>query len=145
MPDLTGTEPDKLQEVWVLFDKQVQARELYSAFAKFKAGVTVIVIQDADHAAVYRRPKEGPELSATVIVLAGSSENQSAMDGRRNGAFTEALLAVWNNGTFPGTYSELLVAVRRKMPQSQSPQLYVYGPNPGAKDTKPFRVSTGTQ
>ncbi len=145
IPDTSGVEEDKKLETWVLFDKQVDANELYYMFAKFKAGVTVIVVVDADHGAVYRRPKGAGELTATVVALVAAKENQTALDGAQNGAFTEALLKAWNNGKFSGDYAGLIAAVRREMPESQSPQLYVFGANPQAQTLKPFRISQRSQ
>lgn len=140
-PDTSGSEPDKKMETWVLFDNQVVAADLYDLFAKLKAGVTVIVVEDVSHAAVFRRPKGSPELAATLVVLAATQENQVAMDGQANGAFTTQLLAVWNKGQFSGSYSDLIEKVGKRMPSSQVPKLYIYGDRQAAMALQPFRLS----
>ena len=41
-----------------------------------------------------------------VILISGCQDNQTSMDGDHNGAFTEQLLKVWNDGAFSGSYSQ---------------------------------------
>jgi len=134
-------QPSRKLEAWVLFDGLVTADDLYNAFSKFASGVTLIVVEDISHPAAFRRPLASADLAATLIVLAGAAEDQMAMDGRKNGAFTEALLSVWNNGKFNGGYSDLVSAVRQKSSVSQQPQLYAYGPKETISALKPFRLS----
>jgi hypothetical protein len=67
-------------------------------------------------------------LGAAVILIAGCQDNQSSYDGEHNGAFTEQLLAVWNDGRFRGHYAALHARVRARMPARQSPNLFVLGP-----------------
>ena len=134
-------EPDKRMETWLMFDQQVTAADLYDMFTRFKAGVRVIVVQDVSYPGVFRRPERSPELAATVIVLAAGREDQTALDGETNGAFTTALLSTWNNGKFNGTYSDLIARVRGRMPITQEPQLYVYPPGTAAAAVPPFRLS----
>ena len=140
-PDKSGAEPDKKIGTWVLFDNQVLATDIYDLFTKLEAGVTVIVVEDISYAAAFRRPRGSPELAATLLVLAGTRENQTAMDGQGNGAFTSALLSVWNNGQFSGSYFDLIEGVKKRMPSSQVPQLYVYGDSQAVMAWKPFRLS----
>jgi hypothetical protein len=145
--DASGNEPDKKIETWVLFDSQVTSADLFEEFAKFRAGVTLIVVQDLSFAAAFRRPEGVPELSAGLVVLAGTSEDQWAMDGPKNGAFTTALLSVWNGGRFEGTYTDFIGAVGRQMRRGktsgspQLPQLYIRGPNADLAAMRPFRMS----
>lgn len=49
MPDTTGDEPDKLDETWVLYDRQVLDDELYAKWAAFAEGVRVVVLSDSCH------------------------------------------------------------------------------------------------
>jgi hypothetical protein len=141
MPDGSGNEPDKKIETWMLFDKQLSATELFDAFARFRPGVTLLVVQDTSHPAAFRVPPRGKDLAANLVVLAGAQENQVAMDGAKNGAFTTALLEAWNDGRFNGTYQDLVAAIRRKMPASQEPQLYTRGPDAGLAQRSAFRWS----
>ena len=62
-----------------------------------------------------------------VVLISGCQDNQTSMDGEHNGAFTEALLRVWNNGTFSGNYGSLHAHVRASLPASQSPNLFTLG------------------
>ncbi len=62
-----------------------------------------------------------------VVLISGCQDNQTSMDGEHNGAFTEALLRVWNNGTFSGNYGSLQAHIRAILPASQSPNLFTLG------------------
>ena len=62
-----------------------------------------------------------------VVLISGCQDNQTSMDGEHNGAFTEALLRVWNNGTFSGNYGSLHAHIRASLPASQSPNLFTLG------------------
>ena len=42
-----------------------------------------------------------------LILISGCQDNQTSMDGEHNGAFTEQLLKVWNQGGFKGNYAQL--------------------------------------
>ena len=48
-----------------------------------------------------------------VILISGCQDNQTSMDGDHNGAFTEQLLKVWNNGAFSGNYAQFHKQIRR--------------------------------
>ena len=75
-----------------------------------------------------------------VVLISGCQDNQSSMDGDHNGAFTEKLLQVWNNGGFSGSYSRFHARIRAAMPASQSPNLFVLGPAAAFVAQQPFKV-----
>ena len=75
-----------------------------------------------------------------VILISGCQDNQVSMDGDHNGAFTEALLQVWNHGTFSGSYSSLHAKVRSRMPATQSPNLFTLGSTGVFLTQPPFKV-----
>ena len=79
-------------------------------------------------------------LKAAVLLIAGCQDNQSSYDGEHNGAFTEQLLAVWNDGRFRGHYAALYARVRARMPARQSPNLFVLGPAAGLLRQPAFSV-----
>jgi hypothetical protein len=75
-----------------------------------------------------RRFADGTEVEvrASVILLAAALDGQTAADGERHGAFTAALLEVWNGGAFDGSYADLLGAVFQRVRAArftQEPQL----------------------
>jgi hypothetical protein len=169
MPDADGPqdEPDKLDETWVLYDRQVLDDELYAIWATFAPDVRIVVLSDSCHsgsvvkaqldaaggsgpiadalaggrfmpwddnvrdnagrAALYdtirtATPPEGREaLQARVLLLSGCQDNQTSMDGDRNGAFTGTLREVWADGAFRGGYRTFHRQIRRRMPPWQSP------------------------
>jgi len=75
-----------------------------------------------------------------VILISGCQDNQVSMDGDHNGAFTEALLQVWNHGAFSGSYSSLHAKVRSRMPATQSPNLFTLGSTGVFLTQPPFKV-----
>ncbi|MFE5407013.1 caspase family protein [Streptomyces sp. NPDC056580] len=67
------------------------------------------------------------DLGATVLLISACQDNQLAADGLVNGLFTGTLLQVWNGGKFPGGYRAFLREIVKKMPATQSPNLFVTG------------------
>lgn len=62
-----------------------------------------------------------------MILISGCQDNQTSMDGEHNGAFTEKLLKVWNQGAFQGNYGSFHARIRAALPPSQSPNLFTLG------------------
>jgi hypothetical protein len=62
-----------------------------------------------------------------LVLISGCQDNQTSMDGDHNGAFTEALLRIWNNGAFVGNYGSFHARIRASLPASQSPNLFALG------------------
>lgn len=79
-------------------------------------------------------------MKASVILISGCQDNQSAYDGEQNGAFTEQLLAVWNLGRFSGNHASLHAQIRARMPPHQTPNLFVLGPVARFLKQAPFSV-----
>ena len=68
-----------------------------------------------------------PKIKAAVILLGGCQDNQTSLDGDRNGLFTEKLLKVYNKGKFVGGYGQFLTDIRKLMPSDQTPNYYLSG------------------
>lgn len=49
IPDTNGDETDKLDETWVLYDRQVLDDELYAKWGQFAPGVRIVVFSDSCH------------------------------------------------------------------------------------------------
>jgi metacaspase-1 len=49
IPDLNNDEDDKLDETWVLYDREFIDDELYALFGSFKTGVRIFVLSDSCH------------------------------------------------------------------------------------------------
>jgi len=77
---------------------------------------------------------------AAVILISGCQDNQTSMDGNRNGAFTEQLLRVWSDGAFTGNYAAFHARIRANMPPSQSPNLFQLGPTAAFAQQRPFSI-----
>jgi metacaspase-1 len=75
-----------------------------------------------------------------VLLISGCQDNQTSMDGEHNGAFTEQLLRVWNQGRFTGNYVQLHARIRANLPPTQSPNLFTLGPAASFLKQLPFTV-----
>ena len=67
------------------------------------------------------------EFRPSVLLISGCQDNQTSMDGDHNGAFTEQLLKVWNNGGITGNYALFHARIKAGLPPSQSPNLFTLG------------------
>ncbi|MCB5164114.1 caspase family protein [Streptomyces bambusae] len=84
---------------------------------------------------------DGDGRTPTALLISGCQDNQTSADGPVNGAFTEALLDVWSNGSFRGGYRPFHRAIQRKLPATQSPNLFLTGePDAVFLDQKPFTI-----
>lgn len=76
-----------------------------------------------------QKQRKAPEVKASVQLISGCQDNQYSLDGEFNGLFTGTLLKVWSNGSFDGDYRLFHKAIAKRMPPTQSPNHYIYGPN----------------
>ncbi|MFB8078980.1 caspase domain-containing protein [Streptomyces sp. NPDC056013] len=84
-------------------------------------------------------PRDGAGPDA--LLVSACQDDQEASDGDVNGAFTEALLQVWDDGAFRGGYRDFHRAIQRRLPPTQSPNLHLTGtPDPEFVDQRPFTV-----
>ena len=75
-----------------------------------------------------------------VILISGCQDNQTSMDGEHNGAFTEQLLKVWNNGTYSGNYAKFHAAIKTLLPADQTPNLFTLGAAARFLTQQPFSI-----
>ncbi len=80
------------------------------------------------------------KFDASLILISGCQDNQTSMDGEHNGAFTEQLLKVWNQGAFTGNYANLHARIKARMPASQTPNLFTLGSAGRFLAETPFKV-----
>jgi hypothetical protein len=179
VPDANGDEQDRVDETWVLYNRQMVDDELYSLFGTFKPGVRIAIFSDSCHSgtvakdameavgpdrmarsvnggdsqqprvkgmpdevvrSVYEAnkdeyddiqkslpPFDKANIGASVILTSGCQDNQTSLDGDKNGLFTQTLLEVWNNGAFNSGYRTFRRRIARQMPPWQSPNLFIVG------------------
>ena len=80
------------------------------------------------------------QCKAAVILISGCQDNQTSMDGDRNGAFTEQVLKIWNKGAYRGNYAKFHAAIKAEMPSTQTPNLFQLGPATAFAQENPFSV-----
>jgi metacaspase-1 len=61
------------------------------------------------------------QVKATILLISGCQDDQTSLDGSRNGAFTGALREVWADGSFTGNWREFHQQIRSKLPKTQQP------------------------
>jgi len=88
VPDVSGEEPDKLDETWCLFDGQLIDDELYFEFSRFKAGVRILVLSDSCHSGTVVRagqpqgasPDQRPKIMPPTVGLRVYAEHKAFYD-----------------------------------------------------------------
>jgi hypothetical protein len=60
--DVAGDENDRLDETWVLWDRQLLDDELYGLWAEFKPGVRIVMLSDSCHSGTMAR-----DVSSTAL------------------------------------------------------------------------------
>ena len=80
------------------------------------------------------------KFKAACILVSGCQDNQTSMDGDHNGAFTEQLLHIWNDGKFSGNYANFHARVKARLPPTQSPNLFTLGSAGAFLAQAPFTV-----
>ena len=87
-----------------------------------------------------RREKVNVECS--VILISACQDNQAAMDGTKNGLFTETLLKVWDKGRFSGGYHHFRNEIAGFLPPTQSPKYTIVGHRERAfEHQRPFMIT----
>ena len=86
-----------------------------------------------EHAALYNAiqkatpPSEKGGVKAAVLLISGCQDNQTSLDGVRNGLFTEKMLKTWNDGKFTGNYKQFRDRIAALMPATQTPNFFKAG------------------
>ena len=79
------------------------------------------------------------QVKATILLVSGCQDDQTSLDGDRNGAFTGALRQVWADGAFTGNWREFHQQIRSKLPDTQKPNYSREGSENEAFETaRPF-------
>ena len=72
-------------------------------------------------------PPKAPSSRRACCSSPGCMDNQTSLDGPRNGLFTGTLKKVWSGGKFKGSYRKLRDTIVAKMPPDQTPNYYFVG------------------
>ncbi|HEX8904179.1 MAG TPA: hypothetical protein VF771_05015, partial [Longimicrobiaceae bacterium] len=81
-------------------------------------------------------------VEASVLLISAAEDWEKARDGPEHGRFTEALLEVWDNGVFQGSYLQFHADIYRRLLGEQTPGYYKTGvPNPGFEAQRPFTIA----
>jgi metacaspase-1 len=104
------------------------AARVYNKHRAFYDGLQQAIPKDVETA-----------VKASVLLISGCQDAQTSLDGTFNGAFTEALLRVWDNGKFGENYHKFHEAIVTRMPKTQRPNFFEVGIGSFAKH-KPFTI-----
>ncbi len=132
IPDESGDEPDRMDETWVLRDRQVIDDELLQRWARFAEGVRVVVLSDSCHSG-----------SVVKAQLAALGEGQVAQ-AMQHGRFMPADVNRRDNAVRRDLYTGLKADARQ--PQLQGRVLLLAGcqDNQTAADGDSNGLFTGT-
>jgi hypothetical protein len=72
-----GDEPDRSDETWVAFDREIVDDELYALWAKFKPGVRILVLSDSCHSGSVTRRMDDSDRVPNPVATKESAEAQS--------------------------------------------------------------------
>ena len=70
VPDVSGEEPDKLDETWCLYDGQLIDDEMYLELSRFATGVRIVVLSDSCHSGSVVRAAQAlllPEMRSKMM------------------------------------------------------------------------------
>lgn len=88
VPDTNRDEADRMDETWVLYDRQLVDDELHQLYSKFKKGVRIFVLSDSCHSGTVVRatpPWEAPQPAIRAmpgsICQATYRKNKATYDG----------------------------------------------------------------
>jgi hypothetical protein len=86
--------------------------------------------------------RERVNVECSVVLISACQDNQVAMEGTKNGLFTETLLKVWDNGRFNGGYHHFRNEIASLMPPTQSPKYTIVGHRERAfEHQRPFMIT----
>jgi hypothetical protein len=86
--------------------------------------------------------REKVNVESSVVLISACQDNQVAMDGTKNGLFTETLLRVWDKGRFTGGYHHFRNEIAAFLPPTQSPKYTIVGRRERAfEHQRPFSIS----
>jgi metacaspase-1 len=109
--------------------------ELFEGASFGKAKFLDAPVLEGDRKALYEAAKSGViakedvQLGCVVTLLAACDDAQTTPAGNPLSYFTANLTAVWQNGGFPGSYTDLYRAVKARSRYDVTPQMGAYGPN----------------
>jgi hypothetical protein len=79
------------------------------------------------------------DIGPAIVFFTACQVNQTAIDGKQNGAFTARLRQVWNQGSFDGCLARFHAVITAGMPSTQSPGLRTLGPATDFLAQLPFK------
>jgi hypothetical protein len=147
VPDTNGDEKDKQDEALAAYDRLIIDDELPPLWAKFRPGVRILMISDTCHSGTIFRGQarrtdgfaieEPLQINASLIHLAATHDSKVTPGAAGGSVFTNALLKVWNDGSFRD-YSEFISQIKKITSNSY---LSMEGPNVATfAGQRPFTV-----
>ena len=139
MYDDSGDEYDRMDETWILWDRELRDDDIWLALKKFKKGVKVLLFSDSCHSGTtYRNSqlvqrerkdtslKDDGALNCHLKYFGGCLDPQTSADLGTNGLFTRT---IWNTvyKVRKSTYDQFFNRLLLKMPKNQRPTYHNLG------------------
>lgn len=146
LPDDPGKDKDEddgWDETLCLYDGSLRDDVLNEAWVTFPKGSVIFMISDCCRAGTNFRKLGHPKLEpidfvralngdkrmkAALLHIGGCKDDQFSAGMYGGGAFTTAMVKIWNKGNYTGTWDSLHDAITAKLPPDQKPQGNLYGP-----------------
>jgi metacaspase-1 len=169
--DKNHDEDDGKDQAWCLYNRLLLDDELYKLWSLFKMDTRIVVVSDSCFSgtmtedtstsykfipqsigqSVYDNSKDcysevatakKLRLQCSVKLLSACKDTETALDGLKNGLFTEKLLIVWNGGNFIGDYKKFHEEIVKLVGSHQTPNYLTIGKENDSFDKeKPFIIS----
>lgn len=118
-------------------DENPSFRYMPRDFAMETYGENMAFYDDLQKAISPKHYDEGP----CVLLISGCQDNQLSGEAWGHGLFTAALLDIWNDGEFLGSYQALHTKILSVMPPVQQPAFFVTGvQNDAFVNQTPFSI-----
>lgn len=151
VPETNGAGRSKMMPPSVAMRTYAQHRKFYDRLQQqvtnearsARAGDPDAALAQLHATASGRLTRLAGKAKAAVILISGCQDNQTSLDGDQNGAFTEQLLRVWDDGRFDpdrGNYVNFHARIKAGMPATQTPNLFTLGAVSRFMKQRPFTV-----
>ncbi len=155
--DISGDEPSGYDQTWCFYDGEIIDDSIHDLLKTVARGVRVLIISDScfsgsiikdisEDVLMWGQTKriDLAEVKASVRLIASCQDTQESVEVSKNGLFTTALLAAWEDGDFEGNYTKFYDTIVEHIPfgYKQMPNHLMAGAVDEVFDeSRPFVVS----
>jgi metacaspase-1 len=102
-------EPDRSDETWLLYDRELVDDELYALWAKFRPGVRIVVLSDSCHSGTVLKNYDDPDVPRALATREAAAEQSPRIRAMPLDVMVETYVA----------HQELYDDIQSKLPTAQ--------------------------